>query len=60
MSLLCLGCAWREGLITTKTFVNVRVTQCRTTVDPMALTVLKSIHSRSIETGTLDPRSDSS
>ena len=56
----CLCCAWREGLITTKKVVNVRVTQRRTAVDPMALTVLKSIRSRSIETGTLDPRSDSS
>gem|GEM_PF-6483609 len=43
----CLCCAWREGLITTKTVVNVRVTQCRTGVDLTAVTVSKSIRSRS-------------
>jgi hypothetical protein len=44
----CLCCTCREGRITSKTIVNLRVTQCRTAVDPMALTVLRSIRSRSI------------
>jgi hypothetical protein len=43
----CLCCAWREGLITTKTVVNVRVTQCRTGVDLTEVTVSKSLRSRS-------------
>jgi len=36
-----LCCTCREGRITSKTILNLRVTQCRTAVDPIALTVLE-------------------